>query len=196
MAFFYSGYGDARLFKMYAHPNGTEMYYSGFLQNPYYTFLVREDLTAGSLTYIRYFKRHCNLNSHTMSTSRFYCLNIGSPDFYVLEVTLSNGILQHAISPAIYSCSFSIWSMAISADETQAFISASKNGFDIGAVCKWGIGTLNDIRCLELGSLYVPLFIKRIVSNKVFLETNEVSVNGDLYFLYLDLETDVMIWNK
>jgi len=42
----------------------------------------------------------------------------------------------------------------------------------------------------------VPMVVSTIVSSKVFVEASEELVNKALYFVYLDLDTDTIIWNK
>ena len=115
---------------------------------------------------------------------------------FIIQINLSDGIPNQTMTPNGYSCDIHYWDMAISSDETKAFVSLVKKSTTIGAICKWNVGTLDPMDWIELGSLYVPLHFSRIVDNKVFLEANEISINGDLYFVYLDLDTDDMLWNK
>ena len=157
---------------------------------------MRENFDTGNRIYARYFVKHCNLNSHAFSTTHFYCLHLGDPRYYLLEIDLPNGRIQKTVSPAGYSWQQSYWDVAISQDETKAYFSAQLNGQSTGAVCKWEVGTLNNIECLNLGTLYVPMVVSTIVSSKIFVEVSEESVNKALYFVYLDLDTDTIIWNK
>ena len=107
-----------------------------------------------------------------------------------------DGILSSEITTPDYYCHSLFWSLAISADETQVFVSAQKNGYILGAICKWDISNTASMDCLELGNLYVPLFINRIVDNKVFIAVNDEDFAKDLYFAYIDLDTNSLIWNK
>ena len=184
------------MYKIFIHPNNTHIYYSGIIYVPHRLFLMRENFVTGNTMYIQYYEKDCNFNSHTFSTTHFYCLHLGAPNYYLLEIDLSNGIIQKAVSPAGYSWQNSYWDVTLSQDETKAFFSAHLNGQSTGAVCKWEVGTLNNIECLNLGTLYVPFVVTTIVSNKVLVEASEEVINKALYFVYFDLDTDTIIWDK
>jgi len=64
---------------------------------------MREDFAIGNRMYIRYFEKHCNLNSHAFSTTHFYCLHLGAPQYYLLEIDLPSGVILKAVTPAGYS---------------------------------------------------------------------------------------------
>jgi len=157
---------------------------------------MREDFRTNTPNYIHYFGKDCNINSHAFSTTHFYCLHLGAPSYYLLEIDLPNGDIHKAVTPAGYSWQYPYWDVTISQDETKAYFSAQLNGQSTGAVCKWEVGTLNNIECLRIGTLYVPFVVSTIVSNKVFVEASEEVVNRALYFVYLDLDTNTIIWDK
>ena len=167
------------------------------MNSPNSSFLIRQNISAvNTVIYIKYYDKVCNFNSQIITPNNHYCMNLGDVRLHILQTNLSDGALNKVITPSGYSCQQAYWSIAISVDETHAFFSAQKNGLSVGSICKWEVGTLNNINCLDLGTLYVPLFIKRIVSNKVFIEANEPVLDKDLYFVYLDLDTNDLIWNK
>jgi len=171
------------------------VYYSGLIYIPQKTFLMKENVASGGRAYIKEYDKPCNINSHTYATNYFYWTDIGNPS-YVLLINLTDGMLNMAITPSGYICNSVYWDIALSENETHAFLIFQPTGVSKGWVCKWEVGTLNDADWICLGILDVPLFISRIVSNKVFLEAFEPVIDGPLYLVYLDLDTDDILWNK
>ena len=190
-----NAYNNSQSYKISFHPDQTTVFYSGMVEGPLGTYLIRENISTGVLDYIKVYGKAWNLNSHQISTDGFYCIVTGNPT-YILEIDNNNGDFVNAITPSSgYKWDRNYWSIALSQDESIAFFS-SLNNSNSGAIWKWKVGTTDPIECIDLGNLHIPMFISRIHLDKVFIEAYDKSQAGDLYFTYFDMTGESIEWSK
>jgi len=191
----YSGFTHSELYKISPHSNGVDIFYSGLVDGPRGTFLMKEDISAGTIPYMKTYGKAWNLNSHELGTNKFYCMTTGT-SAYILEINNDDGVLESAITPTTgYKWDKSYWSLALSLDEELVFFS-SINSSNIGIIWIWEVGDYGDITCIELGNLHIPLFISRISGDNVFIQAYDETLAGDLYFVYISMDNEDTNWSK
>ena len=113
-----------------------------------------------------------------------------------MEIENVNGNFENLITPSsTYKWEESYWTLTISADEDKIFFS-SINANDIGCIWTWDAGTTNNIKCIELGNLYLPFFILKYNQDNVFIDAYDKNLSGVLYFVSVNIDTELFNWGK